>query len=44
MIYEFNVAQMKYAKDALETQSFFDAVPHTQRLAESSPGGFRFLR
>ena len=38
MIYQFNVAQMKYSKDALEMQSFFDAVPHIQRLAESSPG------
>ena len=38
MIYQFNVAQMKYSKDALEMQSFFDAVPHIQRLEESSPG------
>ena len=38
MIYQFNVAQMKYPKDASEMQSFFNAVPHVQRLAESSPG------
>ncbi len=38
MIYQFNVAQMKYSKNALEMQSFFDAVPHIQRLAESSTG------
>ncbi len=38
MIYQFNVAQMKYPKDAPEMQSFFNAVPHVQRLAESSPG------
>ena len=38
MIYQFNVAQMKYPKDAPDMQSFFNAVPHLQRLAESSPG------
>ena len=38
MIYQFNVAQVKYPKDAPEMQSFFKAVPHVQRLAESSPG------
>ena len=38
MIYQFNVAQMKHPKDAPEMQSFFNAVPHVQRLAESSPG------
>lgn len=38
MIYQFNVAQMKYPKDAPDMQSFFNAVPHVQRLAESSPG------
>ena len=38
MIYQSNVAQMKYPKDAPEMQSFFDAVPQVQRLAESSPG------
>ena len=38
MIYQFNVAQMKYPKDAPDMQSFFNAVPHVQRLAESAPG------
>ena len=38
MIYQFNVAQMKYAKQAPEMHSFFQAVPHLQRLAEASPG------
>jgi heme-degrading monooxygenase HmoA len=38
MIYQFNVAQMKYPKDAPGMQSFFTAVPHVQRLAESAPG------
>jgi len=38
MIYQFNVAQMKHPKDAPDMQSFFNAVPHVQRLAESSPG------
>ena len=27
MIYQFNVAQMKYPKDAPDMQSFFNAVP-----------------
>ncbi len=38
MIYQFNVARMKHSKYAAEMQSFFDAVPRIQRLAESSPG------
>ena len=38
MICQFNVAQMKDSKDAPDTQSFFVAAPHIQRLAESSAG------
>lgn len=38
MIYQFNVTQMKYAKQAPEIHSFFQEVPHLQRLAEASPG------
>ena len=38
MIYQCNVAQMKYDKHAPEMHSFFQAVPHIQKLAEASPG------
>ncbi|MGA0999175.1 MAG: DUF3291 domain-containing protein, partial [Litorivicinaceae bacterium] len=38
MIYQCNVAQMKYDKHAPEMHSFFQAVPHIQQLAEASPG------
>ena len=37
MVRQFNVAQMKYSKDAAEIQSFFVETPHIQRLTESSP-------
>ena len=38
MIYQFNIAQMQFEKNAPEMQSFFNAVPFVQRLAEAAPG------